>query len=203
MRDDGVKIVTVLKRGGDFKPEHVERLRDQCKRFASDVPFHCLTDHPSVPNRWLLNDGFPAWWSKMELFRIEGPVLYMDLDTTVVDDLSPLLSAAFDHSFVAIRDFLGYPKTRTIGSGLMAWNGWNGEIYDAFARAPLAHMARCSTSRLWGDQGFIEPFIIDRVKFWQDVTPEAVVSFKKHCRDGVPEGARVVCHHGKPRPWEI
>jgi len=28
------------------------------------------------------------------------------------------------------------------------------------------------------------------------------VSYKVHCRAGVPAGARVVCFHGRPKPWD-
>ena len=30
-----------------------------------------------------------------------------------------------------------------------------------------------------------------------------VVSWKVHCKAGIPQGADVVCFHGRPRPWEI
>ncbi|MBC7282568.1 hypothetical protein [Hoeflea sp.] len=145
-------------------------------------------------------NGWPGWWSKIETFLIQGPVLYMDLDTTVIGDLSPLLTVAETHKFVALRDF--NPSQRQMGSGLMAWSGDMRRIYDEFAAAPAAHMKRCTTSQAWGDQGFIEPLTLDR-EYWQDLLPGAVVSWKKHCGSGVPEGARVICFHGKPRPWEI
>jgi hypothetical protein len=42
---------------------------------------------------------------------------------------------------------------------------------------------------------------IDR---WQELVPDQVFSYKAHIRDrAVPPSARVVCFHGKPRPWEV
>lgn len=187
------RIVTVLKSGGEYRSEHVDRLRAQCARFAPDAEFVCLDDER-------LEHSWPGWWSKIETFRIVGPVLYMDLDTTIIADLTPLLAVAEQHEFVALRDF--NPSQREMGSGLMAWSGDMSRIYDEFADDPHGHMDRCRTPRFWGDQGFIEPLTQGR-EYWQDLLPGAVVSYKKHCRGGVPDGARVICYHGKPRPWEV
>ena len=189
------KIITVLRSGGEYRAEHVERLRKQCEVHAPGVEFLCLSDLDGG----LVSD-WPGWWAKIELFRLRGPVLYMDLDTTVIDDISPLLRIAEDHDFVALRDF--NPKQRAMGSGLMAWSGDMSRIHAEFSASPAAHMKRCTTPAAWGDQGFIEPLTPDRA-YWQDLLPGAVVSWKKHCGSGVPDGARVVCFHGKPRPWEV
>lgn len=188
-------ILTVLRSGGDFRAEHVERLRGQCATHAPGVTFRCLSDlDGSLAHDW------PGWWSKIEMFTVPGPVLYMDLDTTVIGDLTPLLDAATRHDFIALRDF--NPAQREMGSGLMAWRGDQRRIHDAFAARPDDHIARCSTPRHWGDQGFIEPMTPGRAH-WQDILPGAVVSWKKHCGSGVPDGARVICFHGRPRPWEV
>ncbi|MEA1909917.1 MAG: hypothetical protein U9M89_02770 [Patescibacteria group bacterium] len=46
---------------------------------------------------------------------------------------------------------------------------------------------------------------------FQDLYPDDVVSYKAHCCEGrnprrfksIPEKAKIICFHGKPRPWEI
>lgn len=194
-------ILTVLRSGGEYRPEHVLRLRDQCARHAPDTPFVCLSDIdvPGVRVRQLAH-GWPGWWSKIEAFGVPGPVLYMDLDTTVRGDLSPLLAAACLHPFIALRDF--NPDQREMGSGLMAWSGDMRRILAAFLADPDGHMARCRTSRHWGDQGFVEPLTPGRA-YWQEVIPGMVASWKMQCRDGVPSDARIVCFHGQPRPWHV
>lgn len=193
-------IVTVLRSGGDFRPEHVERLRLQCEIYAPDEPFVCLTDYPNVTGGRPLIFEWSGWWSKMEVFALLGPILYMDLDTTIVGDLAPLLEVAHSMPFTALRDF--NPHVREMGSGLMAWSGDMRRVFLEFEADPDFHMAECTTPAKWGDQGFIEPLTPNRA-YWQDLLPDAVVSYKKHCMDGVPAGARVVCHHGPPRPWEV
>lgn len=198
-----VVIVTVLRSGGEYRPEHVVRLYQQCARWAPGVGFMCLSDIalPDGISRVALEHDWPGWWSKIEAFRVDGPVLYMDLDTLIVGPLAPLLKIAQDRPFVALRDF--NPQQREMGSGLMAWSGQMADLYKVFVRDPAGYMRRCSTPRLWGDQGFIETQTRGR-SYWQDLVPGAVVSWKKHCAGGrIPAGASVVCFHGKPRPWEV
>lgn len=187
-------ILTVLRSGGEYHPEHVERLRDQCTAF-SDARFHCLSD-VSVPGRIEMRHDWPGWWAKMEMFRLPGPWLYMDLDTTVRGDLDPLLTP---RPFIALRDF--YYGGVNLGSGLMAWDGCMMGLYLAFARNPAVRADYTRRGKL-GDQGFIQDHG-PTPRFWQDVMPGSVVSWKVDCRRGIPGTARVVCFHGRPRPWEV
>jgi hypothetical protein len=196
-------ILTVLRSGGDFKPEHVVRLYDQWHQWGpADSRFLCLTDMklPDFINTEELQFGWPGWWSKIECFDYQGPILYMDLDTTIVGDLAPLCQVAKEHRFTALRDF--NPQSREMGSGLMAWCGDMSFVMSQFMKAPERFMRECRTSKHWGDQGFIEPLTTGRT-YWQNLLPGKVVSWKKHCRGGVPDGVSVICFHGKPRPWDV
>lgn len=201
-----MRIVTVLKTGGDFRVEHVEALREQVRRHAPDVAFTCLTDCPTaqtIEGAGRLRHGWPGWWSKLEIFALRGPCIYMDLDTMVVGNLSRLFEIARSNVFTVLRDF--NPHQRVMGSGLMAWQDNVSGLYELFKDGAEAYIAENKSPRWFGDQGFIEAasdaFMPPRT-YWQDEAPGYVVSFKKHCAAGVPEGARVVCFHGKPRPWE-
>ena len=187
-------ILTVLRAGGDYGSEHVERMRRQCERHAPGVPFQCLTDEDRLTHGW------PGWWSKIEALRVSGPALYIDLDMSIVAPLRPLLYAAASHEFVAVRDF--NPQHRALNSSLMFWSGDQSHLYRTFAADPGRHMAEFQTRRWWGDQGFIDRYAGARA-YWQDLIPGSVVSFKKHCANGVPDGASVVAFHGRPRPWEV
>ena len=73
--------VCVLRSGGDFRPEHAQRLARQVSGLV------CLSDVqvPGVATR-VLQHGWPGWWSKMEAFapELEGDVLLIDLDTLVL-----------------------------------------------------------------------------------------------------------------------
>lgn len=192
-----MRVLTVLRSGGEYRPEHVERLAAQVEKHNPGLEFACLSD-VAVPGWIKARHDWPGWWCKMEAFRLPGPILYMDLDTSVVGDLTPLLDVP--ERFTVLRDF-NYPA-REMGSGVMAWRGDTSGLYLLFAEDPARHMAENQTARWWGDQGFIERNTASRA-YWQDVAPGAVVSWKKHCGHGIPAGARVVAFHGKPRPWEV
>lgn len=193
------KIVTVLRSGGEYRAEHVERLRQQAETHAPDAEFICLRD--DGVGGWPLQHDWPGWWAKLCLFSLPGPVLYMDLDTSIVGDLTPLLRMAAKHDFIALRDFY---RPQNMGSGLMAWRGDMRHVLTAFQADAEDVMRTHNRPEKWGDQGFIDPLTADVREHWQDLLPGAVVSWKAHCRNGgIPASARVVCFHGRPRPWEI
>ncbi len=144
-----------------------------------------------------LRQNWPGWWSKMELFdpSIPGDWLYFDLDTMFVDDLSDI--AAVD-SLTIMRDV--YRPNGLQSSMMHIPQSVKVEIWRAFCADPAGHMARCTTSDCWGDQGFLEGFWLDKASRWQDVCPGRVVSYKVH---GVTPDAAVVIFHGRPKPRDI
>lgn len=184
--------ICVLRSGGDFKPEHVQRL-------ARQVPgLVCLSD-VEVPGveTWPLYYNWPGWWSKMELFRpdIRGDLLYLDLDTVVLGSLSE-----FDVGVTTV--LADFTKPGKIGSGFMYLVEMDRPpVWAAWVQDPERHMRECVTQERWGDQGFLQGVLV--AQRWQDVLPGRVVSYKMHGHNGPPKGARVVCFHGKPRPWEV
>lgn len=199
-----MKIVTVLKTSIDYKKSYVELLYKQCKKYAPDIEFLCISDDPSVPGYIKMEHDWPRWWPKMEIFKIPGPVLYLDLDTIIVKDLRPMLDNISQYEFIAIRDFYkDHKMERTLGSGVMFWNGNMKYLYDEFLKDPQKNMDECSTTRWWGDQGFIEKTIKNNVVYWQDIVPNKLVSWKVHCKNGIPADADIIAFHGKPKPWDI
>lgn len=127
---------------------------------------------------------------------IKGDFLFMDLDTSIVGDISDLLNCARS---TVLRDFY---QPSLIGSGLMFWKEEDrAQVWDAFIADPERHIKECTTRAKWGDQGFLQQFA-DKLQLWQDNTSK-VVSYKVHCQGGVPHGASIVCFHGKPRPWNV
>lgn len=182
-----VTKVCVLRSGGDYRPEHVQRL-------ARMVPgLVCLSDVdvPNVECRPLLTD-WPGWWAKMEAFShaITGDMLLIDLDTTVYR--LPAMPA----ETTVLPDFY---RPRLMGSGFMyVTEADRARCWTEFMRDPEGHMARCTTRQAWGDQGFLMP-LIGQSRRWGT----NVVSYKVHCQNGIPNDADVVCFHGRPRPWDV
>lgn len=204
-------VACVLRSGGEYTWEHVFRLHASVSRWwpageplrfvvLTDVVRHGAEDYRALEVRPLMY-GWPRWWSKCELFAPEhdelGRVFFLDLDTTAVGPLLPLLVQEY---LTVLNDF--YRPDRMIGSGLMmlpvmaraaAWAAW--------IPNPSGHQRRYR-----GDQEFLYPLWKDYALRWQDVLPRAVVSYKAHVRPlqgRVPDGARVVCFHGRPRPWHV
>jgi hypothetical protein len=201
---DNVKIVTVLRTSNEYKRDYVEAIFDQCKKFAPLSEFICISDDEKVPGYLKMEHDWPRWWPKIEIFKIKGPVLYLDLDTLIVSDIQNILNDCITYDFIAIRDFYKNPKMqRTLGSGIMFWSGDMRYLYDEFVKDPQGHMNNCNSERWWGDQGFIEKNIKNEVAYWQDAFPNKIVSWKVHCKNGIPTDAAIIAFHGKPKPWEI
>lgn len=192
-------VACVLKSGGIYDASWVARLRDGVKRHLQiDHRFVCLSDVDVPCERIPLQHDWPGWWSKLELFKLAGPVLYFDLDTAAVGRLHEIACRALDpfRGFTMLRDFYAPDH---FGSGVMAWNPACGvrSLYDAFAADPVLQM---KTQRVrMGDQAFIEETFGQPISCWQDTVGDQIVSYKVHCQNGIPANARVVCLHGKPK----
>lgn len=183
--------VCVLRSGGDFGPEHVQWL-------ARQVPgIVCLADAdvPGVETIALRYD-WPKWWAKLEVFgpSIAGDVMFYDLDTVV------LRSLPVPDRTTVLTDF-GWPSR--MASGLMfVTERDRARVWERFIADPNGHMQACRRWPRWGDQGFLHD-VIGGSQRWQSFVPGEVVSYKLAVRGkGLPASARVVCFHGKPRPWE-
>jgi hypothetical protein len=183
-------IYTVLRSGGEYGPRHVQWLARQVAQHCTlQYRLVCLSDVEieGVETEPLKND-WPRWWPKLELFKRERG-FFLDLDTVIVGNIDALVS--HPHTFTALQDFY-FPQR--MGSGLMAWGGNYRHLHDGFSMEKACR---------GGDQAFILP----RVKKWdrwQALFPGAVHSYKATLnRKDPPPSARIVCFHGKPRPWEV
>jgi hypothetical protein len=215
-------IICAFKGGGEYQPEHVARL---CQQVAQHAPAGtlciCFTDQPEAvttlgidvmplehnwpgsPRKVPRFNVWPGWWAKMEVFRFQGPALYLDLDSTVVGNLEPLLHAAEVQEFVVCGDFWVEGPHR-INTSVMAWRGDVSELYREFAAAPEAHMSVYTTRENWGDQGFVRDHWLGEFVKWQELLPGAVISYKLGVLKGEDtSNARVIVHHGHPKPWQV
>lgn len=209
-----MKILTVLKCGGEFNEGHVQRLKKQ----VPDIEMDCITDSELSDEAFkavtgankirLLHDawGGRGWWAKMEMFRpdITGNFLYVDLDTTFLK--SPAHMLTLDKPCV-LSDF--YFAGTLIGSGLMfLTEECRNMIWDKWIRHPSVHIMMNH-----GDGDFLTPWLWTADRF-QEKFPFEVVSYKAHLNKDLGrqffqpgfddlEKITVVCFHGNPRPWQI
>lgn len=191
----------------------------------------CLTDRPEWC-RWpgsyvepiALEHDWPGWWSKMELFRLPGPLLYLDLDTVIVGDITPLANALQNGLFgrdqvgfkrdglMMIRDFnSGLPQ-----SGLLGWGNSMRLLYDEFVEdargaawtpGKVGPSMRANGISWRGDGEWLRShgsLAMGGIRLAQDVMP-GIVSYKRDVRayERLSDESRIVCFHGRPRPHEV
>ncbi len=205
-----MKIVTTWSGTGEFKSSHVQSLARQCAQFAPGVDFICITPGkiPGVDCRPGTHD-WPGWWHKYEIFapHIRGKILYMDIDTVIRDSLSDIVAV---DKLTLLRD--AYRDGKKLKEGLQASlmllpDADRAEIWEDWIRHPEAHMQRLGHK---GDQPMLEQHFLKRAQRWQDVLPGQIVSYKVDCGGGnafrpaeIPEGARLIFFHGRPRPFDV
>lgn len=203
-----MRVFTVLRSGGEYKPEHVLRLKKQVETHLPDADFWCLSDVEIEGVQTLpLKYDWPGWWSKMELFRpsITGWMLYLDLDTSVIGDLRDIASL---EGLTIMRDV--YRPDGLQSSIMVLPEHLRHQVWHHWIDKPDHWM---HVYRKGGDQAFLERFWLNRANRFQDELRGQIVSYKANVRkatnrreygDGtIPEGARVVVFHGLPRPWHI
>lgn len=199
-----LRVALVLRGGGEYLPHHAQVLAKQVeKRLCVDVV--CYADVP-VPGVDVIPMQFkwPGWWSKMELFdpRVRGDLLYLDLDTIVLGDLGDIASV---NRLTILRDFYrdGKRNPEGLGSGLMYLpESDRADVWDKWIQSPekfISHYRMMGK----GDQAFLEDWSMERWARWQDLLPGQVLSWKVHrlAQEGIPASCRVICFHGRPRPW--
>lgn len=190
--------IVCLKVGPAFSATYVNKLHSQVtKNVTLPHRFLCLTDDPTgvtadcVPvSPWL-----PKWWGKLTVFQkapygLSGKLLFIDLDTIIVDNIDELLTYPSD--LCMLQDFT---KPERYGSGIFLLSiGSHIEVWDKFTPAVMEQ----PQYRLGGDQLWIQ----HQVAHTDTWPADWCVSYKLHAKTAVPNNAKVVCFHGKPRPHE-
>jgi len=211
-------VASVLRSGGVYDVTYVERLQKAVARhLRMKHLFVCLTDVPiskfpgtiktvSLIQRW------PGWWSKMEVFRLLGPVLYFDLDTVIVADVTALAEQVTSLLPGRLMMLRGFRPGGPPASGVMGWNGnivWLTRLFkNELAKSDVMLGSGSLTVgelRFKGDQDWI-------VHAWGHVSSHTVmfvqddfsgvVSYKRHVRTNggaLSCDTAVVCFHGRPR----
>lgn len=190
-----IRAFCVLRSGGDYRPEHVLRLEEALRVYNPGWKLECLSDKVTA-RRVPLIYNWPGWWSKMELFRpdIAGDIFFMDLDSTIVGNLSAFLGR--DRP-VIMRDV--YRPDGLQSSVMYLPEATRSEIWAKWIEDPARWMAEFAAG---GDQAFLEICDVDW-DVWQDVLPGRVASYKAEVRQrGLGPATRLVVFHGRPRPWE-
>ena len=194
--------VVCLKHGIKFSSKYVNNLYAATKRNTTlNINFHCFTDDPEGLNENIIIhilpkfNGVDGWWYKLYLFSkdidIEGRIFFMDLDTLIVGNIDHYIS--YDKGFVVLRDL--WAGGNNVGSAIMSFETKkHSYIWEKFIANPEQEKQLIYPH---GDQKIIQKYQTDR-SYWQFIYPNEIFSFKSHCRNGIPQGARIICFHGKP-----
>lgn len=172
-----VTVVCVWVRGNvPYTADYVWRLRSMVARhLPAQHDFLVLTDRPKEligpppASLRLRNDasfgilrianveGLAGWWAKVQLFNPNLPihterVLYLDLDSVVVDDLRPIVQYSAPFALVppggSFQGKDGLAVVRRFNSSVMVWDRHAARrVWDAWSPA--------IAQRLHGDQDHI------------------------------------------------
>ena len=200
-----MRVVTILRSGQDFAPVHVQALQKQIHKHSPGVEFVCIADVP-VPRVQTIKAEYdwPIWWLKMEIFRpdIEGPFLYMDLDTVVRGPIEDFFEGHCSRTFTGLRD----SRQGKFGNGLL-WvpDEIRAELWAEWMKDPQyfqEYYTRSYDHRIPRyDQGFME----DRFpgQAWEDILPGRTVSAQEAMHRGFRKGEDIVICWGRRRPWHL
>jgi len=161
-----------------------------------------VSEHMSQPYKFVCVDDspFPGWWAKVSLFqpgRFSGRVLYLDLDVTVIGSLDDL--ANLPATFAVVENFkeIKEPNKAKFNSSVMAWDAEQDSINELFTEFNPSIM-----DRLNGDQDCISEQLPNVTTFPKDWCVSYKVRRFLKLRT-MPKDARVVCYHGKPKPFDM
>ena len=194
-------VLTVYSPSNTFTPEYVYRLRDGVAANLT-IPhrFVCLTDHPVEGVECIpLELGLPKWWAKPEIFRPTlpfGRTLFLDLSCVVSGSLDEI--AAQEGIVITSDWYYGGPSQ----SVLLYDVGDFAETWSEFSQFPDFWMMRGNKHEApdFYDQVLMNHTKTPPMRYWQDVLPGHVVSYKIH---GCPEDARLVKFHDEPKPHDV
>ncbi|MBT0727798.1 hypothetical protein [Rosenbergiella australiborealis] len=200
-----MKIVTVLRSGGDYDENHVRWIHRQLPDNYEKI---CLTDLDIPDIKTIkLRTNFPGWWSKIELFNpdlIDDDIFYIDLDVVVVGDITELTE---QRELMMLEDFFSQEMYNS--AMMFIPHNEKMKVWKTFNKYPEQFMTRYKKG---GDQEFISR-ILPHAKNWQHLFPGKICSYKKHVvkkskkyslsvgNGKLPDDIRIVFFHGKPRPW--
>jgi len=204
-------VVAVVWTGTKYGPEYVQRLFNMVERHLP-LPFDraCITDHPTrmLPlgvERVEAPAGLPGWWAKMMLYeptwRAGRRVIYLDLDTVIIGDLTPLAQVEADFAitsnFARIASNGAYPCrygscTQVIGPKLR-------RVWERFEERRSYYMTQAGH---YGDQKAVELLCPD-LPLLQDLTPPGFFIDRRTLvknRTAPPPGAAIIVFAGPLKP---
>lgn len=153
-----ITIACVLRQGGKvgYDATWVEKLMNSVKRNLT-IPheFVCLSDCTVPCKRIPLDTTGVGFWAKLQLFKpgtFNTPVLYIDLDAIVCQNIDELVRLVQDQSFVMWNE----PKTNVHSSAIMFWQGDHSYLWDLYCSQDDKVWGKMYSEKMrYGDQALI------------------------------------------------
>lgn len=202
------------------------------RHLSAEHTFHCVTEDGRGLDADIVASPLPGpdlggCWNKLRLFAGSiGPpgavILYLDLDVVVVDSLDPLLECDPEAGFLGQPDW-NRPLFPQFNSSVMRIrSGTHEEVLRRFIQEFSAGKLRRRDEwdgttrardkvvywrgwrRFGGDQEWISAQLKPRRRVRERAFPAGwIVSYKRHARQRVPAGAKIIVFHGSPKPHEV
>ena len=193
---------------GDKYPDYyVQRLQREVRKYLTlKHRFICVTDR-NIKGVYCKRPvvDWPGWWGKIQLFKpgfANEYNLWLDLDVVITGNLDNMV---LQYSGSALATPWNWAQSGHGGcqSSVMLWHS-NGPqpIYGAFNPEDAHWPPINRPGVLWGDQEFITQERDNGFPVTQ-IDESLVKSYKYHCRDGLPEGCKIVVFHGDPKPADV
>lgn len=153
-----INLVCLLRNGGKvgYDSSWVEKLQNSIQRnITIEHRFICFSDCDVPCERIPLETGDWGFWSKMQMFKpglFTDPVLYIDLDTVICQNIDNIIENIKDQSFVMWHE----EDKKIHSSAFMYWNGDYSYLWELYKSKPLTHwVSLYAHPPLYGDQAII------------------------------------------------
>ena len=189
--------------GDKFSDDYVYNLKSMVERNTT-VPhqFVCFSDRELEGIKTVkLISGYKGWWNKMQMFntdfKLGNRVVYLDLDTLIVDNIDWLLE--YDGMFMGIED-LGsvnehQPELKgRLQSGVMSWDyRLNSHLWNRFTSSG-------ESQRYRGDGEYLNHIVPKYQRdFIQKRYKGKLKSYKYQVySEGITDDLSIICFHGRP-----
>ncbi len=218
-----LQLTPGLSRNAHFSADDVYRLKAATERQLT-VPhnFVCMTNEPldqtveTIP----IEQKWPGFWCKMELFKVHGPTLYLDLDTVIagnIDALARGVVALSDEELMMASGFWKQPDAKS--SALMGWSGNKAWMTQEFGGVgQREHFYEYSIDGYGFQRGArgrqfrsCQVYTVhkinqrkQRVVFAQDFQG-GMYGYLRDIKGngGLPADASIIGFHGRPRPHQV
>ena len=173
--------------------------------------FQCISEHhiDGIHNAQPINE-LPGWWGKLNLFAptvSHTRNLWLDLDVTITQNIDSLVTPLREGTALRVAKNWAQSGHGGCQSSVQYWEGSSAQIiYDTFdhkdAHWPPRNDLFWDNGQVkWGDQEWTT-YCRDTGKIEVEYF-DHVVSYKYHCRQGLPPDSKVQVFHGEPKPADV